>query len=384
MLTAIDYDKVYSIFLEHYKKCQNDPETIIMRQASKQRIKSPLFISWEITSRCNLSCKHCRAAYNNSRNTTSIQSLENYMRVIQDFGENEVYKVGITGGEPFLHPYLPELISACKREHLDIILYTNATLIGSSEASMLSSILSDDDIIHVSLDGGTEEDNDSQRGIGVFQKALHGLDELCKQGINIRLNVVPTIYNENSLLELCDIALHYKVKEFGASPLMTCGRARNSKITPDYKKLFDTEIKISEKLKGTPVNYIGGISGTVHNLLDLPGFTTSSVFSIKRESSNLKTCDAASRKLFIDANGDCYPCSLFASDPVFIGGNIFDSSLHNVWTNPKWQPLRDGVHVTSSECQQCTLFSLCNGGCMALAYQATGRLGNMDPRCPKA
>lgn len=382
MKSNFDLKEIYSIFLDHYEICKKDPETIIMTRAASVPLKAPLFISWEITSACNLSCRHCRAAFNHSRSINEYPSLEEYRCVIHNFGLNEIHRIGITGGEPFLHPYLFDILSACKQENIEVILYTNATLIGDKEADLLCNILTEDDVVHVSLDGGTAEANDAQRGIGAFSKTIKGLERLSKRHINIRLNVVPTIFNEGSLLELCDIAIKFGVKEFGASPLMTSGRAALANIAPDYQKLFHTEIEVVNKLKGTEVTYIGGISGTVHNYLNVPELFESGIFSLRREASHQKICDAGNRKMFIDAGGDAYPCSLFASIPDFSKGNIFHSSLEEIWAQGSWSVFREGVPITSSQCKECPLFSLCNGGCMALAYQATGELGDMDPRCP--
>lgn len=382
MNKSIDYKKLQSIFLSDYNMCKSDPETIIMQRAAKTQIKAPLFISWEITSECNLSCRHCRAAFNCSRSKHTYPSIDQYKQVIRNFGDNEVHRVGITGGEPLLHPSFFDILYACKKENLDIILYTNATLIGSKEAELLSSILSEDDIVHVSLDGGNKEANDSQRGHGVFDKVINSLEELSTHSINIRLNIVPTVLNEDSIIDLCNIALKYNVKEFGASPLMTSGRAKLENLTPNYSKLFQIEMQVADRLKETAVKYVGGISGAVHNILNVPDFIKSERPIIKRESSEYKICDAGNRKIFIDANGDSYPCSLFAANPEFCGGNIFNSTLEEIWATNTWRIFRNGVTINSNQCKKCPAFSLCNGGCMALAYQTTGNLGDMDPRCP--
>lgn len=374
--------EVYSVFLEHYESCKSDPETMIMRCANATPLKSPLFISWEITSECNLSCRHCRAAFNHSRDLNQYPPLEEYKRVVRNFGENEVHRIGITGGEPFLHPYLFDILFACKQAGMDIILYTNATLINEEYADMLCAILTEDDIIHISLDGGNEAANDMQRGKGVFKKVLTSLELLKTKNINIRLNVVPTVYNQHTLLELCDLAIQFGVKEFGASPLMSSGRAAFVDIAPDYKKMFEIELDVVNRLKGTDTTYVGGISGTVHNYLSLPELFDSHIFSLQRESSTRKKCDAGNRKVFIDALGDVYPCSLFASFPSFVKGNIFETKLETIWTSETWDVFRKGIPITASICKKCPLFSLCNGGCMALGYQWNGDLGAMDPRCP--
>ena len=323
MKSKFELDKIYSIFLDHYGICKRDPDTIIVSRAGSVPLKAPLFISWEITSSCNLLCRHCRAAFNHSRTVSAYHSVDDYFRVIHNFGNNEIHRIGITGGEPFLHPYLFDILSACKIVGIDIIIYTNATLIGDDEANRLNSILTKDDIVHVSLDGGTPEANDNQRGTDAFCRTIKGLEKLRAYNVPIRLNVVPTRLNEDSLLELCDIAIQFGAKEFGASPLMTSGRATIEDLAPDYRKLFQIEIDIVNRLNGTDVTYIGGISGAIHDYLNVPELFESGVFSLNREIRYRKICDAGNRKLFVDAGGDVYPCSLCASNPIFTMGNIF-------------------------------------------------------------
>ena len=377
----IDYKKVYEIFMHHYDMCKYDPESILLRRISNQKLKSPLFVSWEITSHCNLFCKHCRAANNYSKSHSSNHSFSEYKNVIQKICNCEPYRLGITGGEPFLNPFLFKIIEECKTNGLQLILYTNATLIDDSKAKKLSELLDNYDIVHVSIDGGNEYCNDSQRGDGSFKRAIFGLENLSHYKINVRLNIVPTLLNWTSILELCDIAIKYKVKEFGASPLMTAGNASEVNLAPpDSIAMFQTEINVVEKLKGTGVKYIGGISGAIHNYLYFPSLELKQ--KIKRESASKKICDAGTRKVFIDSNGDLYPCSLFASKPEFSIGNVFDESIIELWNNPQLDCFRQGFE-TDVICKDCELLFLCNGGCPALTYLHTKKLVGVDPRCPK-
>jgi radical SAM protein with 4Fe4S-binding SPASM domain len=375
--------KIFDIFLEHYDMCKNDPQTLIMNRANSTLLKSPLFISWEITSACNLSCKHCRASENISCSSTLHPSFNAYKRIIIEFAKNEVFMVGVTGGEPLLHPYIFDILNELKKNNLSIILYTNATLINDKNAKMLKEILSNDDIVHVSLDGGNLESNDLQRGKGTFDKVLFALDCLKEHEIKVRLNIVPTIFNVDSIEDLCEIAIEKNVSEFGASPLMTIGRAKTGELAPNIRKLFDVEIRVAERLKNSGVNYIGGISGNISNFLEIPELFDFGIYKLEREISSVKICDAGNRKIFIDALGDVYPCSLFAGYLEFICGNLFNDNLQHIWNSNKFNIFREGIAVCST-CKNCRLFSVCNGGCMALSFSHFGKLNYPDPRCKKS
>ena len=373
-------NKLYDIFLEHYEIIKQDPQTVIMQKADGRMLKSPLFISWEIMADCNLSCVHCRAAYNNSRSKLNYYSLEEYYKVLKEFSDLEVMVVGITGGEPLLHPFFWEILKESRKYHFDIIIYTNGTLIRDSEAKKLADLLRPEDIVHVSLDGGTSEANDKQRGEGCFNKTIQALTFLKKYKVPVRLNMVPTIHNVESIPELCDIAIEMGVKEFGASPLMLTGRAERE-IMPNQQLLFQMEEMVAERLRNSETQYIGGISGTVHSYLYLHEWFDDNIYNLKREGKKYRLCDAGNRKVFVDAGGDVYPCSLFAAHKEFVVGNVFSSHLDEIWGSNKLVKFRQGIVIEDNKCINCKLLPLCNGGCMALAYHKYGKLGAIDPRC---
>ena len=374
--------ELYKIFEEHYKSVKDDPQTQIMQKVEGKSLKGPLFISWEITSKCNLQCEHCRAANNNSRSSSNNFDSSDYKRVIEKLGESEIFTLGITGGEPFLHPYFWEILEECKKYNFELIVYTNGTFIDSNVAKRMAGILDTNDILHISLDGGTEVANDRQRGKGSFKKTYKALEHLKDANLSVRLNVVPTKLNVDSIPELCDIAVKFSVKEFGASPLMLAGRASGNHLMPDQEKLFEMEQLVYNRLKFTNTKYIGGISGTVHSYLSLPEWFDDNIYKIKHIGKERKLCDAGNRKLFIDAIGDVYPCNLFAEHKEFIIGNIFYQDIKEIWNSSKLELFRNGYRVENVKCKECKLFELCNGGCMALAYHAYGKLGEIDPRCP--
>ena len=83
--------------------------------------KPRFFLNLQLTSRCNFSCKHC---YNQLKNKhlknpdLSLKAIEKICRQFlaveraRDFVDISVY---LLGGEPFLHPDLPEIITMLSR-----------------------------------------------------------------------------------------------------------------------------------------------------------------------------------------------------------------------------------------------------------------------------
>lgn len=74
-----------------------------------------------VTNRCNLSCRDC---FYRHRLGTYEMSLENYKEYV-DVYRTAVQKIIILGGEPTMHPCLPEMIAYNNSLGLRTTLYTN-------------------------------------------------------------------------------------------------------------------------------------------------------------------------------------------------------------------------------------------------------------------
>lgn len=373
--------KAYTSLLEErYRKVQKSIDTyIITRCSSFYELAAPLFVGWEVTSRCNLRCRHCRAADNISKRKKGELTLGECKAVIDQLSRAQVYTVGITGGEPFLRQDIFEIIRYCKEKGLQLIIYTNATMISSHLARKLGGILDKHDIMHVSLDSSNANTHNQIRGMDCFHKTINGIKNLSENGLTIRLNVVPTRLNMDSIFGIIDIAEKYHVKYFSGSPLMTISRGRNKDLIPDPKVMYALEKKIYERMKTSPVEFEGGISGAICTMY--PFREQISKEFPNREQPLKRLCDAGTRKLFIDATGDCYPCSLFALNSNLCMGNILRNSVEDIWKNRKMNFLRNGVKKNKKVCDGCELWDICDGGCMALSLDHFGDLTIPDPRC---
>lgn len=376
-------EKYCSFLKNNYESQKSSIDTFILKEAkSASNTRSPLFVSWEITSNCNLSCGHCRAANNLSRTYGDKYQLNTSecIDLISDLKNSQVYTLGITGGEPFVREDIMDILIYAKKLSIQLIIYTNGCYITESIAEKLGTILSKEDIIHLSMDGGTEEDNDRQRGKGTFKKVLSALKLLNKYKLTIRLTIVPTVFNINSIKKLGEIAKEFGVSTFSAVPLMTAGRAIKNNLKPETEKLFDIEIEMINLFEGTDIEYLGGVTGATCSLGEIDGLVDSKCF-IKRQGSERRICDAGTKQVFIDAYGNVYPCNLFASSEKYCMGNIKSDSIESIWKNKKWRVFSDGIDMKDTKCRKCKLWYLCNGGCMALSELHTGRLDTPDPRC---
>lgn len=161
------------------------------------RKRVPLFVSWNITFRCNLRCLYCAACDAPHAELDTPEVLA---------GLDSLWGLGtrwITfgGGEPLVRADIDQILHYSKKKGFQTYLSTNGWLLEKH----LDEIRSCVDHINLSLDGGREV-HDRVRGEGSHDKALEALD-LCKAaGIHASLQCVLNRYNLDDVDTAIDIA----------------------------------------------------------------------------------------------------------------------------------------------------------------------------------
>ncbi|MFN0149187.1 MAG: radical SAM protein [bacterium] len=135
---------------------------------------------------CNLTCSHCFISCSPSNETHGMMPLaqvERYLREAETLG---VRDYGVTGGEPFLHPEIFEILEAILARG-PVLVLTNGMLLSETKAARLARIAGASAYsldVRVSLDASDEERNDAIRGRGAFRKAIEGVRHLARAGFD--------------------------------------------------------------------------------------------------------------------------------------------------------------------------------------------------------
>lgn len=134
---------------------------------------------------CNLQCTHCLNAsgpVDPWLAPMAAADVERHVAEAARLGAREVY---FTGGEPFLHPRILELI-AHALARLPATVLTNGTLITERVADRLAELAEGTRYsleIRVSLDDPDRDANDRVRGRGAFDRALAAIARLHRRGL---------------------------------------------------------------------------------------------------------------------------------------------------------------------------------------------------------
>jgi AdoMet-dependent heme synthase len=201
---------------------------------------------------CNIACTHC---FNNSGpnvRTFGFLTIEQVSTELEAAARQGVKEVFFTGGEPFLHPQLVEMLDRALRVAPATVL-TNGLLINERAADRLAEIERRARYsleIRVSLDGYTEEMNDSIRGRGVFRQALVATAQLSRRGLLPLVTVVRTWSDEEEqevlagfVRTLREAGYHRpRLKILPALPLGRELERSGSRLASDGDGLLSTEM----------------------------------------------------------------------------------------------------------------------------------------------
>ncbi len=140
---------------------------------------------------CNLACLHCFISCGPKNDSHPFMTLEQVQDALDEAQKHGVREYYFTGGEPFMHPDMLEMIErTLALGPLSIL--TNGVLIDAEMAARLRTIFDNARYsldLRVSLDGTTAETNDPIRGRGTFARIIAGIQELANVGLNPVLTV---------------------------------------------------------------------------------------------------------------------------------------------------------------------------------------------------
>ena len=150
-------------------------------------------IQVNIGLRCNLECVHCHVVSSPRRKEAMDWTTMEY--VIAAAENVRAKLVDITGGAPEMHPHFRRFIAALRGKNLPVMVRTNLTILLESGFEDLPEFFRDRQVeLCASLPCYLEENVDSQRGTGVYEKSIQALRILnrCGYGIvsHLPLNLV--------------------------------------------------------------------------------------------------------------------------------------------------------------------------------------------------
>jgi radical SAM protein with 4Fe4S-binding SPASM domain len=315
---------------------------------------APFDVCLSITSRCNLSCKHCL-----NRNLTGSEddlTTQELLEVIDQLGQAKVFNLSIFGGEPLTHPDFFLIIERLNKYPIRLSLNTNGTLINQHRAKWLKDHKIKRTI--VSFDGSKPEIMDTTRGSGTFKRNVKGIESLLKEGISVLLSVTLTKINYQDVREMVLLGKKLKANGIRFNHVFFGGNAA----------CFINEIYLSPEEEREAIDEVWQANQEFPDFIE----SSSTYLGQKQKLEEMKNykpatdkivippCGAAGSKCAIRPDGWVTPCEMLWEVKC---GNLKKERLTNIWQNSSlMNQFRKPLELDLSEvpeCKDCQYQFLC-------------------------
>lgn len=306
------------------------------------RPAAPAYVQLYPTLRCNLACSFCF-----NRGLTEVEDLSpaNFERILDVLAAAGVDTVDLLGGEPTLHPQLPELLASLGERGMRTTLSTG----GSGDLALLER-------------GGEPR---AARGVRV--------------GVSVNASTVSA-----------------RLREFIArrSPMVKSVCTRDWRVTPVVEEhlrrpgaeffLLFMDATAPEDLNATVSfpEYAARLRAVQRAHPGVRGVYCAG-FVDDPEDEPLPAavrCPAGTAKLSILPDGSVYPCYLLFRRPEFRLGNLLTDTFEEIWAHPALEFFRTARENACTR-RECAFHGECRGGCPAVSLLVAGDLAAADPRC---
>jgi len=338
-------------------------------------------VFWELTARCNLKCRHCRAEAQDDFAEGEL-TTEEILNVARDIRQAADPIVVLTGGEPLVRGDFFEIATGCTGLFSRVALATNGTLVDDELARNI--VQCGISRVSISLDGVAAKTHDEFRGLpGSFDNALHGFDALKRAGASLQVNVTVTRHNDPEVEDLLNLALSRGADAFHVFMLVPvgCGAeiSDRQRLSPErfeavLRWLFEKSLELRDRIhiKATCAPQYFRIMREVSREkgMQMPG-------GGHGMAAVTRGCLAGSAVCFISRTGDVQPCGYL---PVKVG-NVREAKLGDIWRDSDvFAALRDPNRLTG-KCGACGYRKVCQG-CRARAFAMYGDYLAEEPDCP--
>ncbi len=217
------------------------------------RQRTPFFVSWALTCRCNSRCVYCDMPSQAGRELDLFQ----INKIIEALAKRGCRFLSFTGGEPLLREDIGKIIDFAHHRELCTKLNTNGILFVQkvNELKNLSALV-------LSFDG-PEPIHDSLRGVGSYSKLLQALDAAKKNNIPVSFYTVLSETNLDHIKDILAIARQMQTRiMFQPATRTLYGSTHLNPVAPSLQKYgaaLGCLLEEKKKKHSVILNSMGGL-----------------------------------------------------------------------------------------------------------------------------
>jgi radical SAM protein with 4Fe4S-binding SPASM domain len=334
----------------------------------------PINAVWELTLRCDLSCKHCSSRAGRARpdELTTSEAID----VVHQMADVGVLEVTLIGGEAYLYDGWTEIVRAIRARGMECTMVTGGRGLSPERARAAkdAGVMS----VSVSIDG-LAPTHDALRGLaGSHDAALRAMENLAREGVQVSANTQIGRRNRRELSGVFERIVQAGAHSWQLQLTVAAGRVADDptlllepyhllEVMPSIARLKPRADAADLRIwPGNNLGYYGPYESLLRGQLPLG-----------RKGS----CGAGRFILGIESNGAVKGCPSLPS-AAYVGGNLRDDGLRDIWERA--EPLRFTRNARKGElwghCRGCYYADDCLGGCSWTAHSLFGKRGN-NPFC---
>lgn len=261
----------------------------------------------EITTACNYKCVHCYLGKRDRCFHPDYLPYETILSIVEQLKELRTFKVCLTGGEPFCHPRINDILKLLRDNNFLVYILTNASRINADNIGVLRNSVNK---ILTTCYGNTRETYESVTRVpGSYSKYEEAIRLLSENKITC---------SERGIL----------LRENGSEVHEFSRRCKNveSYICVDCRDEYAQPHLVNESVvKEFFSELIDDTAEVRRQMLD---------FVIEEDTY---VCAALSNSLFITVDGNITPCANF-NYPI---GNINSDKLTDIWKKDDISAIRE-------------------------------------------
>lgn len=343
-------------------------------------MKPPFLVSYSITTKCNLSCKHCYSEATEDGDPDEL-STEEAFRLLDGLAGWGIGLLVIDGGEPLCREDFLEIVSYASGKGIMTGVGSNGILIDNKMATKMAK--AGVQSVSISIDGANAETHDSFRGrSGAFDQALEGVSALRMVGLPFQFNMVIRKGTLSQIPDMLKLAVESGANAAEFFDLVEAGRARkecqDEVLEPEERKAVmewlaqaQIDCPILIRVPACPM-YPLIIKDRAIQPKHFP------MEMLRRIPYYGRGCAAgmSSGYIVVRANGEVNPCMLLQVNL----GNVRERSITQIWQESEILGQLRTRELLKGKCGQCRYRVEC-AGCRGRAYERTGDMLAADPGC---
>jgi MoaA/NifB/PqqE/SkfB family radical SAM enzyme len=365
----------------HYAMTIGDPYAI-------HEVTPMIAAKWDITSRCNLRCRHCSVASTYfSRQPYTELDLPKKLAVLSNLADGGVTYLSLLGGEPLsLHEDLLILISHAKNKGMNVGIVTNGILLTKDVCLRL--IDTGVDRITVSIESIHSAQHDEIRGRGTHKKLLSNLAGFieargARSFPKLSVNSVLTQVNKADFIDIARLCQSIGADEWTALTLNYVGNAHKNLGSLVLKPEEHTEVALDLARQLPSFSQAGhDFKVNIQLIYPIVWEYMATKYGIRPPWPQI-CCSAARSLVYVAPNGEMHLCdrvhaSVYSaakiSDQEIRPVDLVAGSFSNGWAtrlfdemfsfvkNPEtyknYIPCRRCKYLAAGLCEPCPLYSL--------------------------